>query len=103
MKKEIKGYNLAIEELSKAKEKWYEEQVNQKEKIEMLRQQASDANGDINTTNHALEELRKITREPTIEGYYKPSEEMKEYQLISASAMRLGGGWVAMKIISMLS
>ena len=43
-------------------EKWYEEQVNNKENIEMLRQQASDVNANINQTNKTLEELRKITR-----------------------------------------
>ena len=37
--KEIKRHNEVMEKLSKAKEKWYEEQVNNKEKIEMLRQQ----------------------------------------------------------------
>ena len=85
--------------LSKAKEKWYKEQVNKKDKIEMLRQQASDTNVDINDTNHALGELRKITREPKLEDYYKPSDEMKEYQLVVVSVMGLGGGWVLYKII----
>ena len=90
-----------MEKLSKAKEKWYEEQVNKKEKIEMLRQQASDANADINDTNRPLEELRKITseREPKLEDYYKPSDEMKEYQLVFVSLMGLGGGWIAAKLL----
>ena len=97
--KEIKRHNEAIEKLSKAKEKWYEEQVNKKEKIEILRQEASDANADINDTNRALEELRKITREPKLEDYYKPSDEMKEYQLVFVSLMELGGGWIAAKLL----
>ena len=80
--KEIKRHNEAMEKLSKAKEKWYEEQVKKKDKIEMLRRQASDSNADINDTNRALEELRKITREPKLEDYYEPSDEMKEYQLV---------------------
>ena len=88
-----------MEKLSKAKEKWYEEQVKKKDKIEMLRQQASDANADINDTNSALEELRKITREPKLEDYYKSSDEMKEYQLVVVSLIGLGGGWVLYKII----
>ena len=88
-----------MEKLSKAKEKWYEEQVKKKDKIEMLRRQASDANADINDTNRAPEELGKITREPKLEDYYKPSDEMKEYQLVVVSLMGLGGGWVLHKII----
>ena len=96
---EIKRHNEAMEKLLKAKEKWYEEQVDKKEKIEMLRQQTSDANADTNDTNRALEELRKITIEPKLEDYYKPSDEMKEYQLVLVSLMGLGGCWVLYKII----
>ena len=97
--KEIKRHNEAMEKLTKAKEKWYEEQVNNKEKIEMLRQQASDANADINDTNRTLEELRKITTEPKLEDYYQPSDEMKEYQLIVVSLMGLGGECIAAKLL----
>ena len=64
----------------------------------MLRQQGSDVNADINDMNRALEELRKITREPKLEDYYKPSDEMKEHQQV-VSLMGLGGGWVLYKII----
>ena len=90
--KEIKRHNEAMEKLSKAK-------VKNKEKIEMLRQQASNANADINDTNHALKELKKITREPKLEDYYKPPDEMKEHQLVFVSLMGLGGGWVLYKIV----
>ena len=96
---EIKRHNEAMEKLSKAKEKWYEDQVKKKDKIEMLRRQASDANADINDTNLALEKLRKITRGPKLEDYYQPSDEMKEYLLVVVSLMGLGGGWVLHKII----
>ena len=53
-----------------------------------------------NDTNRALEELRKITREPKLDDYYKPSDEMKEYQLIVVSLMGLERGWVLYKIIN---
>ena len=98
--KEIKSHNEVMEKLSKAKEKWYEEQVNNKEKIEMLRQRASDVNADINQTNKALEELRKITREPKLEDYYQPSNEMKEYQLVVVSLTGFTGGFLFHKIIN---
>ena len=97
--KEIKRHNEAMGKLSKAKDKWYEEQVKKKDKIEMLRQQASDANAGISDTNHALEKLRKITRQPKLEDYYKPLDEMKEYQLVFVSLMGFGGGRVLYKII----
>lgn len=50
----------------------------------MLRQQLSNVNTDINQTNHALENLRKVLqkeeeqqlmhKEPVFEKYYKPFE-----------------------------
>ena len=49
--KEINRHNEAMEKLARDKEKWYEGQVEKKEKIERLRQQLSDANADINKTN----------------------------------------------------
>ena len=72
--KEIKKHNEAMEKLSRDKEKWYENQIRRKEKMEELRQQLSDANADI---NKSFENLKK---EPKLENYYKPSKEMKEYQ-----------------------
>ena len=89
-----------MEKLAKAKEKWYEEQVNNKDKIEMLRQKASDSNADINQTNKALKELTKITRESKLEDYYQPSNKMKEYQLVVVSLMGLDGGFLLHKLIS---
>ena len=52
---EIRRHNIAMEKLSAAKEKWYERQVEKKNEIQELRQELSDANADINSTNKALE------------------------------------------------
>ena len=72
----MKRHNLAMEKLTAAKEKWYENQLEKKNEMELLRQQLSDANADINKTNKALDNLRKITyenrtfeREPHISGF----------------------------------
>ena len=86
--KEIKRHNEAMEKLSEAKEKWYEKQVEKKEEIEKLRQQLSDANADINRTNMSLKTLEQeyseaAGNEPKLEDYYKPSDEMKEYQNVA--------------------
>ena len=40
--KEIKRHNEAMEQLSRDKEKWYENQVKRKEQMELLRQQLSN-------------------------------------------------------------
>ena len=105
--KEIQRHNLAMEKLSRDKEIWYEKQMKRKEKIEKLRQESSDANADINQTNKSLENLAKIQnefqneeeKEPQLENYYKPSQEMKEYQNIFFLIIGLSGGYLFHKFI----
>ena len=104
--KEIKRHHLAMEELAVAKEKWYENQVEKKNKIQEMRQQLSDANADINATNKALENLQKIThkgktftREPQTYDYYEPSDEMKDYLHLAVGIAGLAGGWGIHKML----
>ena len=107
---EIKRHNEAMEKLAKDKEKWYEEQVKRKEEIEKLRQQLSDANADINRTNTALKTLVRVKslekeysesagNEPKLEDYYKPSDEMKEYQNVAFFLVGISGGFIVYKFI----
>ena len=75
---EMKRHNLAMEQLTAAKEKWYEKTVKKKNKIALLRQQLEDANKDLGATNEALHKLRTavdedIGSEPTFDDYYEPS------------------------------
>ena len=107
------GYEKEIKRHNEAKEKWYEEQVKRKEEIEKLRQQLSDANADINKTNMSLKNLAEINNnfknlqneyyaaenEPKLEDYYKPSDEMKEYKILSFSIIGIGTGYVVYKFI----
>ena len=106
-KDEIKRHNLALEHLSKAKQEWYEEEVSRKNKIEEKRHQLVEANKDINTTNASLNALarlnrimekRSLERKPTLDDYYKPSEEMEAYKVLTMAAAGLGGGLVGYKI-----
>ena len=102
-KDEIKRHNLALEHLSKAKQEWYEEEVSRKNKIEEKRHQLVEANKDINTTNAALSALDHLNRvmekrKPTLDDYYKPSEEMEAYKVLTMAAAGLGGGLVGYKI-----
>ena len=95
--KEIKRHNLALE-------KWYENQVRRKEKLERLRQQLSDANVDINRTNKSLKNLqneyqREEENEPQLKNYYTPSKEMQEYQNVAVLLIGITGGYLADKFI----
>ena len=86
--KEMKHHNLAMEQLAKAKEEFNDKEIKRQDRIHELRQQLSDANADINDTNKALDELKQIQstekyKEPQLNDFYKPSDEMKEYQYIT--------------------
>ena len=103
---EIKRHNLAMEQLSAAKQKWYEKEVARKNDIELKRHQLIEANKDLETTNKALVEYNKAvaiaeqeqSSEPTLNDFYKPSKEMKEYQALTMAAVGLGTGLVGHRI-----
>lgn len=69
--------------------------------------QLSDANEDINETNKGLHELRQVTRieyegrqlkkEPQISDFYKPSDEMKKYQMVFIGIVGIGGEYLVKK------
>ena len=106
--KEIKRHNLAIEKLTRDKEKWYEKQMERKQEIQRLRQQLSDANADINETNKSLRNLKKVEneyqeeeeKEPKLENYYTPSKEMKEYQNVVFLLVGISGGFFFHKFLT---
>ena len=60
-------------------------------------------------TNKALDQLRKIrtieykekrfAREPHINDFYKPSNEMQDYQLLVIGALGIGSGVLASRVI----
>ena len=86
---EIKRHNLALEQLSRAEEEWYEKEVARKNDIEVKRRQLADASADINVTNKALSSLSD---------YYKPSKEMEEYQAMTIAVIGVGSGFVEYEI-----
>ena len=110
-KDEIKRHNLALEQLSVAKQKWYEKEVARKNNIEAKRHQLVEANMDIKITNRALLELnhysevteaRSKASEPNLNDYYKPSKEMEGYQTLTMAAVGLGSGLAGYKVYKMV-
>ena len=72
-----------------------------------------DANPDINRTNKSLKNLAEINyhvkrlhneyvesqeNEPKLESYYKPSDEMKEYQSVVFFLIGTTGGYLGYKV-----
>ena len=106
---EIKRHNKALEDLQKAKETFYQNEVKQHDRIQQLRQQLVDAKNDIVTTDKALDQLRQVqsiqyngktfNREPQLNDFYHPSDEMKEYQYIAIGVIGVGSGYLLRKII----
>ena len=105
---EIKRHNLALEKLSAAKQKWYEKETARKNDIELKRHQLIEANADIKTTNKALAQLsaalatakreaNKVS-EPTLNDFYTPSKEMKEYQALTMAITGLSTGLLGHRI-----
>ena len=68
-----------------------------------LRQELSDVNADMNETNKTLDELRQIQsvkyKEPQLNYFYKPSDEMKEYQHITAGVIGNSSGYLLFKYL----
>ena len=101
---EIKRHNLALEKLSAAKQKLYEKETARKNNIELKRHQLIEANADIKTTNKALAQLSATLHEaeaeskPTLNDFYTPSKEMKEYQALTMAITGLGAGLLGHRI-----
>ena len=76
-----------------------------KYKIALLRQKLSDANKDLDATNDALHNLRTATeelyedKEPTLNDYYKPSEEMKTYMNVVTGVIGSVSGYMVTKLL----
>ena len=103
--KEMKRHNEAMEKLSEEKEKWYEKTVEKKNKRALLRQKLLDANKDLDQGNEALHNLRAAMeeleedKEPTINDYYKPSNEMKMYMNVVTGVIGSVSGFLVTKLL----
>ena len=106
---EMKRHNKALEELAASKEKFYENEVKERDRIQQLRQELADANDYIEKTNKALNTLRQVqtiqcngktyNREPQLSDFYKPSKEMEEYQYITIGSIGIGTGHLISRYI----
>ena len=105
---EMKRHNRTMENLSKAKEAWYKEEVRKKDDIAKKRQELLSANADLSIVDKALDALRTITltyhkdngrkrtftKRPELSDFYKPSTEMKKYQSLAMGVFGAGSGMI---------
>ena len=94
---EMKRHNLALEKLTRDKEKFYEEEVKAHDREQQLRREIEDANADMNETNKSLDNLAVVFKarrraEPRLGQYYTPSSEMGFYQSAAAALVGIGAG-----------
>ena len=103
---EVKRHNRALENLSKAREQFYEEEVRKKDRIAQKRAELQTAKADLSTVNHALDLIKNMDvvykdtsgnthsfkREPRLSDFYRPSDKMKRYQNITTGILGIGSG-----------
>ena len=98
-----------METLNEEREKWYERQVEHKNKIAALKQELADANKDLDAANTALHNLKVAEkseaqdRQPTLDSYYEPSDEMRGLMGVVTGVMGLGLGYGGTKLLSWFS
>ena len=92
---EIKRHNLAMEQLTRARQEWNQKEIEQRRKQLEFCQEQSDANEDFKEINKSLKNYKKandleivfngkkFTREPHIRDFYNPSDEMREYMTLA--------------------
>ena len=104
---EMKRHNRALENLSKAREQFYEEEVRKKDLMAQKRAELQQSKADLATVNHALDLLKNMdvvyhdtksntkytfNRQPQLRDFYTPSDKMKKYQNYTMGAVGLGTG-----------
>ena len=109
---EMKRHDLALEKLERSRQEWNQKDIERREKIIALRQEKKEANADFKKINEALRNHKKATTlvfdgkkfnsPPHLWNFYDPSDEMKEYMVLSVGTVGLVGGWAGQKIVSKL-
>ena len=57
---EIKRHNLAMEQLTRAQQKWNQKEIEEERRVRTLRQEKSDANEDFSDINKPLKNYKKV-------------------------------------------
>ncbi len=58
---ETRRHDRALEKLEKARQEWYQKDIERQEKMAALRRERSDADADFKNINKALKDYEKVT------------------------------------------
>ena len=92
---EQRRHNEALEALTKAKEKFIEEEAARKDHLAKLERELAKANQDEIATNRALDILAEFKKanpplkQPMLTDFYTPSDEQKKYNTIAVVFLAL--------------
>ena len=106
---EMKRHNMALEKFNRDKERFYEEEVKERDREATLRREIEEASADMNRTNESLDNLSAAKKEyetlmrrksaephrlrrPRLSSYYTPSGDMRYFQSVVAVMVGVGCG-----------
>ena len=95
---EMKRQDKAIEMLTDARNKFFEEAQTRKEELAKLEAERRSAESDFKLTNQQFAQLKLLKHqeslavEPQLDKFYEPSREMKEYQMLATGIIGAAGG-----------
>jgi hypothetical protein len=81
-----------LEKLAKAKEKFYESELKRRNDEARRWAEILDANKDIEETNRLMDDSDS-RRNPKLEDYYQPSDEMKTYAMMTMGVLGVGSAY----------
>ena len=102
---EMARHNRALEELTAARERFFEKETKRKDRIQQLEEQKRNANKDFAQIDELFEELGQLKQEqerakpPVLSDYYEPSSEMKHYQNVATGVIGLATGATATGLV----
>ena len=102
---EMIRHNKGIEQLTAARQRFYEKETKRKDKIADLERQKQNANKDFAQINDLFEELAQLRQEQSearatvLSDFYKPSDEMKHYQNVATGVIGLATGATATGLV----
>lgn len=102
---ELARHDRASEELQRASSEWSQKRLAQQDYIYEQKQRVADGYKMYADVNEAARQFYEVSegdgvgKEPTLEDFYQPSDELKKYELLFLVGSLGLGGWIAYKYL----